>query len=303
MAAAKLISTPKLLEYIEQQVGEKLAGRELYDIGSYGWEDESTPAPEFLGHAMWQVEPPLQLEHSSAFGEAPVRHRPTDEQEVLAVSGADFEGLMRLSRMSIGLGLWHQQLAENAMFEDNDHFWLHYLSAVVLLNAASDRLREFFVMAFFRQKAAVYDKKKGKWSGNDYRWYQTPFIEAKDSKDSSMGSLLENLARLAEKIYQHREARNAIVHEIATKIGYRERELTRQQRTRFDEQQRSGVVLEKPRHVSIAERFEQAEDSHKVELRNAMDDVVSWYKTLVQASSYAFEAENNIRRRGPSPKG
>ena len=46
------------------------------------------------------------------FGERPVPHTPTEEEEVLAVSGSDFEGQMRLARMSLGLSLWQQQLAE-----------------------------------------------------------------------------------------------------------------------------------------------------------------------------------------------
>lgn len=108
-----------------------------------------------------QVEPPLQHEFHSWFGEAPVSHRPTEEEEILVVSGTDFEGLMRLARMSLGLSLWQQQLAEDALLDDNHYFWLHYLSAMVTLNAASDRLRIFFVMAFFREKINTYDKRKG----------------------------------------------------------------------------------------------------------------------------------------------
>ena len=301
MVAEKFISTAKLREYLEQDIAEKLGARDVYDIGHYGWVDEDTPDPQFLGHAMWQVEPPMQYEHHSAFGEAPVRHRPTEEEEVLAVSSSDFEGLMRLSRKSLGLGLWHQELAEKAMFEDNDQFWLHYLSAMVMLNAASDRLREFFVMALFREKVTAYDRKKGSWAGSKYNWYQTPFIEAKDSGDASLAVQLGKLATLAEEIYRHRENRNAIVHEVATKIGRRERDLTRQQRRRFDEQQSSGFVPEVPQFENSAQQFTQAQESHRVELQKAMDDVVSWYKTLIQASSYAFEAENHIRRQRKGP--
>jgi hypothetical protein len=297
MAAEKFISTPKLLEYLKKKIAEHLISHEVYDIGHYGWLDEDTPDPQFLGHAMWQVEPPLQHEHHSAFGEAPVRHRPSEEEEVLAVSGSDFEGLMRLSRMSLGLSLWNQQFDEPAMFEDNDHFWLHYLSTMVMLNAASDRLREFFVMAFFRMKTDAYDRKKGACFGNKYNWYQTPFIEAKDSANSSIAVQLEGLAILAEEIFRHRKTRNTMVHEIATKVGERERKLTRLQRDRFDEQQISGFVPQVPKFEETKQRFTQAQDSHKAEIRQTMDDVVSWYKTLVQASSYAFEVENRIRRQ------
>jgi len=297
MAADKLISTPKLLEYLKQEIEEQLVLREVFDIGHYGWVDENTPDPEFLGHAMWQVESPVQHEHHSAFGEAPVRRRPSEEEEVLAVAGGDFEGLMRLSRMSLGLCLWHQQFAERTLFEDDDHLWLHYLSAMVMLNAASDRLREFFVMACFRMKTAGYDKKKGTWSGHKYNWYQTPFIEARDSAPSSIALQLERLISFAAEIFRHRTTRNTMVHEIATKVGERERELTRRQRDRFDEQQISGFEQQAPKFDGIRQRFGQVQESHKSEIRNSVDDAVSWYKTLVQTSSFVFEVENRIRRQ------
>lgn len=294
-----------ITKHIEQEIEKELAVYELHDIGSYGWADENTPDQQFVGHAMWQLDPPLQIEYNSAFGEASVRHSPTEKQEVLAISGADFEGLMRLSRISIGLGLWNQQLAENSILEDNDHFWLHYLSAVVLLNAASDRLREFFVMALFQQKSDVYDKKDGTFSGNKYKWYQTPFIEAEaaNAKISDAEDLLGKLSSSAKKIYEYRLSRNKIVHEVATKIGHRERELVQRRRTRFDEQQGSNMVLEKPEHADVLDRFAQAKESHKVELQSSIDEVVSWYKTLIQASSYAFEIENNERQEGRGRSG
>lgn len=94
-------------------------------------------------------------------------------------------------------------------------------------------------MAFFRDKVKTYNKK-----GKEHGWYQTPFIQARDATEESMGELLEKLASLAEEIFRHREDRNATIHEVATKLGKRERELTRQQRQRFDEQQISGFVKE-----------------------------------------------------------
>lgn len=122
MTVEKFISPRKLVEYLDQEIAERLAEREICDIGNYGWLNEDTADPQFLGHAMWQVEPPLQFECHSGLGETPVSHRPTEEEEVLAVSGSDFEGLMCLARMSLGLSLWQQQLAEDALFDDNHFF-------------------------------------------------------------------------------------------------------------------------------------------------------------------------------------
>ena len=202
---------------------------------------------------------------------------------------------MRLSRVSLGLSLWHQQFAELETFEDNDHFWLHYLSTMVMLNAASDRLREFFVMAFFRMNTNDYNNKKGRCSGNKFNWYQTPFIEAKNSGNSSTEVQLDELASLAEIIYHHRDNRNTIVHEIATKVGERERVLTRSQRDLFDQQQISGFVPKSPSFEESKGLFAQAQDSHNAKIRKSIDDIVSWYKVLIKASSYVFEVEKRIR--------
>ena len=87
----QLMSKIKLLKGLKQEIAEQLRSREVYDIGHYGWQDENTPDPQFLGHAMWQVDPPLQQDHNSLLDDTPVRHRPSVEEEVLAVSGSDFE--------------------------------------------------------------------------------------------------------------------------------------------------------------------------------------------------------------------
>lgn len=292
MAVEKFISTRKLAEYLDQETEDRLDEHHVYDIGSYGWVDENTADPQFLGHAMWQVDPPLQHEYHSWNGEAPVRHRPTEEEEILVVSGTDFEGLMRFARMSLGLSLWQQELTEDAPFDDNHYFWLHYLSAMVMLNAASDRLREFFVMAFFRDKIKIYEKK-----GKKHSWYQTPFSEARDATNESMAELLGKLDSLAEEIYQHRDNRNKMIHEVATKVGKWERELTCQKRQRFDEQKNFGFVGQSPEFKDITANFTEAQELHKVELRKTTEQIISWYKTLIKASSYVFEVENIMRRR------
>ena len=177
-----------LAEHLEKEIATLLTSHQIYDIGNYGWLNENTPDPEFLGHAMWQIEPPLEFEHDSAFGEAPVCHRPTEYEEVLTISGADFEGLMRLAYRSIGLTLWQKPLAENAPFSENHYFWLHYVNAMFLLNIASDRLREFFIMAHFQKATKKYEK-----ADREHRLFQTPFTQAKSHADPSIGELLAKL--------------------------------------------------------------------------------------------------------------
>jgi hypothetical protein len=296
MTVEKFISTHKLVKYLDQEVVESLIAHQIFDIGNYGWLDENTPDPQFIGHALWQIESPLECDYGAAFGGS-TSHRPTEYEEVLAISGADFEGLIQLARMSIGLSLWQQKLAEEALFGDNHYFWLHYVSAMVMLNSASDRLREFFVMGYFQEKIKDYDKKKADDKNRKHFWYQTPFEQAHESRDQSIAEQLGNLVSLSEEIFKYREKRNEIVHEVASKTGKISHDITYKQRERFDEERQSGFVRQEMNFEETSKHFAEAQEAHKGELRAAVDQIISWYKTLVQASSYVFEIENHLRKR------
>jgi hypothetical protein len=305
MAVEKFISARTLAKYLQQEIEALLVRHQLYDIGHYGWLDGDTPDPEFLGHAMWKVESPVLNDMLNVgFPDISVTHRPTEEEEALVVSGSDFEGQVRLARMSVGLALWQQALAQELVFDDNDYFWLHYASGMVMLNAASDRIREFFIMAFFRQKINVYENKDAKeeWKRKPKSWYVTPFIhardlEARDSGEQLIEQLLEKLVSLAQDVFSYRRDRNRIIHEISTRIGTRNRLLMHQLRQRFHKQQGSNSAPQISEISDPAARFKEVQDLHGDELYKATDQIVSWYKTLIQASSLVFEVENRIRRR------
>lgn len=301
MAVEEFISTRALPKYLKQEIEARLIDHEVYDIGNYGWIDGDTPDPKFLGHAMWQLESPLLNDMLNlAFPDVPVIHRPTPDDEVVAVAGSDFEGHIRLARMSLGLALWQQHLAEEAVFDDNDYFWLHYASAMVMLNVASDRIREFFVMAYFRETLDTYQKKKRR--GMNSKYYQTPFIEASaleamGSGDKVIENLLGRLEPLAQEIYRNRNDRNTMVHEISTVIGTRKAKLTQKLRKRFDEQQASSPARNTRDSGDPAARFKETRDQHASQLCKATNQIVSWYKTLIQTSSLVFELEYRIRAR------
>jgi hypothetical protein len=69
MASQKLITTEKLVEYLDQEAGILLLSQDVYDIGSYGWQSEDTEDPDYIGHAMWQVNPPLETEWEYLWGD------------------------------------------------------------------------------------------------------------------------------------------------------------------------------------------------------------------------------------------
>ena len=216
MSVQKIITTEKLVEYLDQEASSLLLSHDVHDIGSYGWKSEDTEDPDYIGHAMWQTSPPVETEWEYLFGNGPVRHRPTEKEKLLSVAGNDFEGLMRASRLSIGLCLLHRSIAIQKPLDDNHYFWLHYTDAILQLNMAADRIREYFVVAFFCETSVEY-KKRGRKNG----LFVTPFTSARDhchgnQINTHVSNAITLLPQMAAQIYCFRESRNEIVHDIST---------------------------------------------------------------------------------------
>lgn len=284
----------KIIECLDKEIQQSLADNQIRAIGNYGWLDEDTPDPEFMGHAMWQTEPPLRFDGGFFFEKDQTQSQATDYQKTLTVAGADFEGLMELARIAIGLTLSHENLAKDAIFSDNHHFWLNHVNAMLLHAMASDRLRDFFVMAYYKMSAKEYAASRKKKKGGQYT---TPFKEANDDSEyQKIKPLLMKLLPLAGRIFNCRENRNAIVHEVATKIGTINRELMHARSNCVDEICTLNFPKQNPDAQELKMFQHRAEESHKRELREAAEQIVSWYKTLAQASSYVFEIENRLRR-------
>jgi hypothetical protein len=66
---------PFLPAAVEGYVESILQEVKLHDIEHYGWLNENDPDPEFIGHAMWQVDQP-SIDFNGLFGQSPVLTRP-----------------------------------------------------------------------------------------------------------------------------------------------------------------------------------------------------------------------------------
>lgn len=51
--------TPFFPEALKREVQTALKDASIHDINSYGWLNEYDADPEFVGHAMWQIEQPM----------------------------------------------------------------------------------------------------------------------------------------------------------------------------------------------------------------------------------------------------
>jgi hypothetical protein len=261
-------------------------------LSTYGWIDANSVDPEFVGHAMWQTDPAISHDYLSLnkrrAGERPSPPKTTEVQQLLAVSGADFDGLMNAARMSIGQLLIQATFLRMRLFGDDRFFDLHHMSSIIYLATASERIREFFVAAAFRKSQRAYQS--GKYQGRQRSWYTTPFLEAKETLAKSspeLGNALSKACPLAEEIRQLRDTRNILIHELATSLGRRERRLL-DQRHKFAEAKDFNPDSRK------TER-QEAEQKHSHRIASTISQLSEWYSILVRVSNEVFIVEHKFR--------
>lgn len=289
-------SHDELVEYLDREVASLLHYNCIYDIGSYGWLSEHTEDPEFIGHAMWQLSPPIETDWEYLSGKGPLRHRPTEKEKLLTVAGYDFEGLMKAGRLSIGLSLFHKSIADAKPFDDNHYFWLHHTDAMLQLNMASDRIREYFVVSFFDESSESYKSK-----GRRNRWYVTPFIQARDlCQKESIGTNIKHVVTLlpdiAERIFTFRELRNSIVHNLASRLAKMHIRIVERQQHDYDKHNSLKTKIDILSFDEIKQQHKIAENKCKAELSESVKMLLDWYKILIKFSSYVFEAVHWLRK-------
>jgi hypothetical protein len=277
-------------EALRREVYAALKDAGIYEIGSYGWLNENDPDPDYIGHAMWQIEAP-PLDQSALFGEGPVNRRPEDIEREILTSGEDFWGLMEASRLSIGLTLiWKPQARDNPISED-DFFWLHHTDSFLKLAIASDRLRDLLVIACTGSPPKRY--KKG---------YTTPFdharalIAKRGIPDQHLDGPLGALPALARELAKFRVRRNAIVHDVTTRMADFVGNTVTNLQKRFDQQRAIDPESELQSGCDWLKRGGERRAEIELEIDVATEELKEWYTLLIQTSNYVFQVEYWTRR-------
>lgn len=271
---------------LEREVLSILNQAQIYDVESYGWLNENDPDPDFIGHAMWQLNQPF-IDYEALLGEQPVRRRPDDTEKLIVTAGEDFTGLMQMSRLSIGLALlWCRQ----AHMDPFSHFfWLHRTDAFLKLAIASDRLRDLLVVACTGDPPKRYNNSTPK------PLYVTPFRDAKTLlvarglNEPRLSEPLASLPELGKQLWGYIARRNAIVHEVATRMGELSRDNISKLQKRFDCQQKQMDRPTIPRRGSRSVKPAPCELEGEVD--RALNQLVDWYRLLIQASNAVFQIE------------
>jgi hypothetical protein len=288
--SSDLAELARELERLESAVADVLKTTGLYDIGSYGWRNENEPDPEFVGHAMWQVDQPLGQALMDTLEERPVRDRPSARDKHVLVAGEDFCGMMRLARLSMGLALLWRAHRPGHVLAEQPYLSLQYTDAVLKLAIAADRLRDVLVVACTGDTVLAYELREKR-----HKWYVTPFqqirqlLETRGPVNKSADEAISALPPLADQIYAHLERRNQIVHEIATHSGRLTGRQVEALESRYQRQQQRKTS-EPPRMADVRD-LQDAQSEYHAELDALVKNVTEWYALLVKTASYVFEIE------------
>jgi hypothetical protein len=273
----KLERLKSALQVLHDEADDLLTAHKLWEVSAYGWQDADTPNAEYGGIAMWEMNPPFKHDWGVLLGRGRrPKYTPSKRDEVLLKSGEDLIATMIFARRSLGRALCFAAVAKSDVVGENDEFWQEYATTLMWLNIASDRLRDFFLMARFGQTEDQYREcYRNKHNPKGYRVpYSAPFKTSTEDVTTDLKSCLEELSRLVDSLQQHRRKRNHRVHQIATMSA-----------------QRSVDLLQEQRRLAGKTTNPNGPIFHDEALPPAIEEMKLWFERLIKAISLVFEFE------------
>jgi hypothetical protein len=266
------------LDELERELRNVLLEYEIYDVDAYGWLNDEDVDPEHVGYAMWTLTPPYEQEWLSAQHRRRPSRRASAQQQRLIELGEDFQGLMKAARYAIGMALIFRGEAFRHTGQPNP-FEFHALSALTTLVMASDRARDFVILAVTAAEA-------------------TPRNEGKEIKraltaaaNHGLDSEAETMRNVAKSLESLRDRRNDVVHTMALDIARLHRLLLEEERDAFE----AGVwSRQRPRRGRAkflgAQTFD---DTRSVDA--TIQELCKSYRTVIKAGDLAYRIENRLR--------
>jgi hypothetical protein len=278
---------PNLLVALHEQSAQLLNAAGIYSVLDYAWEDENTPANEYLGLAIWSTDAPFEPDWFGWNHTKPPA-MPTKQEEAYYKAAEDFIGTMELARNAIGLVLYSfEHRKPDNILDDIEPFWEHSAGAAVWLNIAADRIREYYVTARFGVPPEEYEA-QGTRNG-----FTKPFRAFEANETPNAQKAAADLRSDAKKLEKRRNARNTIVHEVASRQGRNALLSLKHQR----EESTHGPYVPRmtANFAEEAKTWKEATEAIQAERRREMEDTISdlkaWYLLAVHACALAFEYE------------
>ncbi len=283
----KFVDSSDLMAQLKDAASELLNAEGIYSVLDYGWEGEDTVCAEYVGLAMWTTHAPF--EPASAFwNEESPPPLPSERDEIFHLAGEDFFGTMEFARNTIGATLYClEHRKPDYILDDDEQFWEYRATATVWLTIASDRLRDYFVMARFNMTFKEYRKQNENKNGI----FARPFRMHNRGETPYAKSTALKLVRAAERIGKLRQTRNEIVHSLASRQGHNAMiSLGFQHEEAMKHVPRPSAEAMK-RSVDWNQTVRALSDTRSEQFRDALAVLKDWYMLLVEASALAIEFE------------
>lgn len=280
-----------LLEALQRETNQILIKEKLCSVMSYGWVDENTASDEYTGLAMWTTDAPFTPSYGwNRHSPPPI---PTERDEVFYKAGEDFIGTMELARNALGIVFYcyanrRKPTDSRNILGDEEQFWEFRAATALWLNVASDRVRDYFIMARFRISTKEF-KSLHKKNG----LYARPFRTHEANEGPSAKGVAKQLIPLAERLGEFRDTRNEIVHAVASRQGNNALISLKYQREQATEVPFVGRSMESfAKHQSDTDDLVKTlNENHRKELLDASVQLKEWYMLLVKTASLVFEFE------------
>lgn len=264
MAQLKFISREKLVEYLDEELRQFLNDRGFYEINQYGWSEDGERDPEYLGHALWQENPP--------------------ELKKLQTLGEEFSNLMRSARHSLGLAYLYHDATDSLLNDSGYSFNYHCADTGNKLNFSSDRIREFLITAYAhhctgRDSYPLLGKIVP--GERDYGTFSAPFQQIlEEVSQGEMGShelriWLSDLLPLVEVV-----AHNRLENQDPTR-----RLILSQSR-----------IADTVHNLAMGYPDEVLTDDLSSENDSSCRELADWYNALIKISNLVFMAEHQLRQ-------
>jgi hypothetical protein len=276
-----------LLLKLHEQTAELLNAAGIYSVLDYAWEGENTPADDYVGLAMWSTDAPFEPDWFGWNRTKPPA-MPAKQQEAYYKAAEDFLGTMELARNAIGFVLYSfEHRKPDNILDDIGPFWEHSAGAALWLNIAADRIREYYVTARFGVPPEEYEA-QGTRNG-----FTKPFRAFEASETPNAQKAAADLRSDAKKLEKRRNARNMIVHEVASRQG---RNALLSLKHQKEESTQAPYKLRTIANLAEeAKTWKETAEAIQAERRKEMEDTIAdlknWYLLAAHACALAFEYE------------
>ncbi len=272
------------LNVLRNTTEELLYSRGVFDVDAFGWLNENDVDPEFIGYVMWALSPPYDHDFDAWQNNTPPRRAPTKAEQQLMELGHDFFGLMKTARHFIGHALLHQPTVQPLRIEPTD-FDFNEFAALVALTAAADRLSDFIIVRTLGRKS----NEKGERNK-----------ACEKLRVSALGSEADALQEGFKAIGKAREARQKVVHGLATQPAHVQKHLITAEREAFEKRRwHTDGSRDAPYEDVIREQGHlDAKELAEVEARAKL--LCDCYVKLVKMGELSFRTEHAWRQRQKS---